>query len=307
MSEQKTWGEVGREVLQKLKCVSDAASIKVLGEETMRLILAQEATPEGRAYAIKMVSREITDEKDGFPRLGSEAPLHWYDPRGKKSLKKWRHLIFKSLALSTSDSDEVGDEARQEWKAAHTEEPSEQPTERPTEQKQLTIEDMTIQGLDLDAETQEILESALEQSGLALTDFIKQAVRVYAKTVTGKTRKQGEDLSTVPTDKLLTDSTYSTHSGRAEELTKRAIKAIKYYNANIATENADRWCITQSAISSLTGSRASTVGKVLEQFKDDIDSHNQKYGLDNYSNRKRGKPSIEKAINLTELTPDGLD
>ena len=46
---------------------------------------------------------------------------------------------------------------------------------------------------------------------------------------------------------------------------------------------------------------------MLEQFKDDIESHNQSYELDNYSNRKRGKPSIEETINLTELTPDGLD
>ena len=45
----------------------------------------------------------------------------------------------------------------------------------------------------------------------------------------------------------------------------------------------------------------------MGQFKDDIDSHNQTYNLDNYSNRKRGKPSIEDTINLTELTPDGLD
>jgi hypothetical protein len=142
---------------------------------------------------------------------------------------------------------------------------------------------------------------------MALPNFIRQAIKVYAKTITGKTRKQSEDLTTVSTDKLLNDPTYSTHPGRAEELTKRAIKAIKYYNANIATEKADRWCITQSAIASLTGSRATTVGKILEQFKDDIDSHNQTYDLDNYSNRKRGKPSIEETIDLTELTPDGLD
>jgi hypothetical protein len=170
-----------------------------------------------------------------------------------------------------------------------TEQPIEQPTEQSTEQVLPTLEDMTIEQLELDADTQQTLENALLQSGMALPDFIRQAIKVYAKTVTGKTRKQSEDLATVPTDKLLNDPTYSTHPGRAEELTKRAIKAIKYYNAL------------------LTGSRPSTVGKVLEQFKDDIESHNQSYGLDNYSNRKRGKPSIEETINLTELTPDGLD
>jgi len=166
---------------------------------------------------------------------------------------------------------------------------------------------MTIEQLELDADTQQTLETALLQSGMALPDFIRQAIKVYAKTVTGKTRKQSEDLATVPTDKLLNDPTYSTHPGRAEELTKRAIKAIKYYNANVAVENADRWCITQSAIASLTGSRPSTVGKVLEQFKDEIESHNVTYGLNDYSNRKRGKPSLTETIDLAQLVPDGLD
>ena len=45
----------------------------------------------------------------------------------------------------------------------------------------------------------------------------------------------------------------------------------------------------------------------LIQFKDDIESHNQSYNLDNYSNQKRGKPSIKETIKLAELTLDGLD
>jgi hypothetical protein len=309
MTEHKTWGAVGRELAQKLKGVTDEAAIKALGDATRQDILNREPTAEGRANALRMVSREIMKQ---YPRLSAEAPAYWYDPKGRESQSKWRHLIFKSLSLSTTDWDTVGGEARQEWKATQpTEHPTEQATEQPadqlTKQATTTLNDMTIEQLELDADTQQILKNALEQSGMPLPDFIRQAIKVYAKTITGKSKKQSEDLSTVPTDKLLADSTYSTHPGRAEELTKRAIKAIKYYNANIATEQADRWCITQSAIASLTGSRASTIGKVLEQFKDDIESHNQSYELDNYSNRKRGKPSIEQTINLTELTPDGLD
>ncbi len=277
-----SWGKLGKELAKKLEGTTDRHTIEALGQITIQEIKDSES-PEKQSNALKMVSREILKT---FPRRESEAECYYYDPAGKADLPKWRHLIFKSLTLDRAD---------------------EQPTEKSTEQVLPTLEDMTIEQLELDADTQQTLENALLQSGMALPDFIRQAIKVYAKTVTGKTRKQSEDLATVPTDKLLNDPTYSTHPGRAEELTKRAIKAIKYYNANIATEQADRWCITQSAIASLTGSRASTVGKVLEQFKDDIESHNQSYGLDNYSNRKRGKPSIEETINLTELTPDGLD
>lgn len=290
------WGQKGRDLAKQLQGLRDEQSIKDLAFQSIQAIYAQETVPDKRANALKMINRELLKH---FPRVNSETPAYWYDPKGREAQAKWRHLIFKHLTLSTPDWDAVGDEARQEWKATQN--------EQPTEQNQLTIQDMTIQQLDLDPETQTIVVSALEQSGMALPAFIKQAVRVYAKTITGKTQKKGEDLSTVPTDKLLNDAAYSTHPGRAEELTKRAIKAIKYYNSNVATEKADRWCITQSAIATLTGSRPSTVGKVLEQFKDDIESHNQTHDLDNYANRKRGKPSIEETIKLAELVPDGLD
>ena len=94
MTKQKTWGAVGREVAQKLVGVTDEASIKALGDATMQDILNRESTPKERANALRMVKREIDKE---YPRLESEAPLHWYDPRGKESLNKWRHLIFKTL------------------------------------------------------------------------------------------------------------------------------------------------------------------------------------------------------------------
>jgi hypothetical protein len=283
-----TWGKKGREIASKLEEMTDEGSIKALAFTTVEEIKRSES-PEKRSNALKMVSREILKK---FPRRDSEAECYYPDPSGKADLPKWRHAIFKYLTLDSAD-----------WKAVRGEK---QPTEQLTEQTITTLNDMTIEQLELDTDTQQILENALEQSGMPLPDFIRQAIKVYAKTITGKTQKRGEDLSGVATDKLLTDPTYSTHPGRAEELTKRAIKAIKYFNANVATEKADRWCITQSAIASLTGSRASAIGKALEPFKTEVDDHNQTYGLDGYSNRKPGK-KIEEIINLSDLCPDGLD
>jgi hypothetical protein len=305
MAEQKTWGAVGRELVEKLKGVTDEPSIKALGDAVIQDILRQEATPKERANALRMVNREIMKQ---YPRLSSEAPAYWYDPKGKESQPKWRHLVFKSLTLSTSDWDAVGDENREEWKAQQQEtEQQQQETKQLPEPVSPEFLALTIDQFQLDSESQQLVQEALTLSGMTLASFTRQALRVYAKTITGKTRKQSEDLATVPTDKLRNDPTYSTHPGRAEELTKRAIKAIKYYNANIATEKADRWCITQSAIASLTGSRPSTVGKALEQFKDEIETHNQTYGLNDYSNRKRGKPNLTETIDLAQLVPNGLD
>jgi hypothetical protein len=302
-----TWGKQGREIANKLGELTDEDSIKALACAAIQEI-KRGKTLEKRSNALKMVSREVLKK---FPRRDSEAECYYHDPSGKADLPKWRHVIFKYLTLDSTDGEAVrGEETTEKPTEQLTEQPTkestEQPTEESTEQAITTLNDMTIEQLELDTDTQKILESALDQSGMPLADFIRQAIKVYAKTITGKTQKRGEDLSTVPTDKLLSDPTYSTHPGRAEELTKRAIRTIKYFNANIATEKADRWCITQSAIASLTGSRASAIGKTLEQYKTEIDDHNQSYGLDGYSNRKPGK-KIEEIINLSNLCPDGLD
>jgi hypothetical protein len=294
-----SWGKLGKEIASTLQETTDEFVIEALAELTIQEIKSSEP-PSKRSNALKMVNREILKK---FPRRGSQTQCYYYDPSGKADLPKWRHLIFKYLTLDSAD----WDAARGEESA--TEQPTKQPTDQPTEQPALatlpTLENMTIEQLDLDADTQQILETALLQSGMPLADFIRQSIKVYAKTITGKTQKRGEDLSGVLTDKLLSDPTYSTHPGRAEELTKRAIKAIKYFNTNIATEKTDRWCVTQSAIASLTGSRASAIGKAMEQYKTQIDDHNQTYELDGYSNRKVGK-KIEEIINLSEFCPDGL-
>lgn len=297
MAKQKTWGEVGRELLQKLEGITDESAIKAFGDATMQDILNQEPTPKGRANALRMVRREINKT---YPRLKSKAPTYWYDPRGKESEPKWRHLILKSLTLSTSDWDAVGDEARQEWKSA-------QPELQQTEQPQTSHLTVTIQQLDLDDETQQTLKEAIRQSGMDLTDFVKQAVKVYAKTITGKSKKHSEDLSAIPTGELLTDSKYSTHPGRAAELTKRAIRAIRIYNSEVATEPSDRWMITASAIASLIGSRQSTIKEIMPQYQTSIDDNNlnPEWGLNPYSNRKPGK-KIDEIIQLTELVPDGI-
>jgi hypothetical protein len=299
-----TWGKIGEDIVRRMEGrEADDSLLQSLAENAVATVGSREPKDK-QQVALNQINRAIAKV---YPRLDSETKNYWLDPKGKQDLPKWRHNIFKYMTLGRGIKPIPSQEIEPlEVLEQLTEQLTEQPTEQPTEQTITTLKDMTIEQLELDADTQKILQDALQQSGMPLPDFIRQAIKVYAKTITGKTQKRGEDLSAVPTDKLLTDPTYSTHPGRAEELTKRAIKAIKYFNANIATEKADRWCITQSAIASLTGSRASAIGKILEQYKTEIDDHNQAYELDGYSNRKPGK-DIKEIINLSDLCPDGLD
>lgn len=283
---EKTWGQIGREVAGKLKNLESDEAIAKLGNDIISLIYARESEPKKRENALKMVSREILKL---FPRERDETENYYFDESGKTTLPKWRHKIFQSLTLDR----------------ASTPEPASKP-EAPT--KKQTLDTMSIDQLNLDSETKQKVEAALNHSGMSLAEFTRRAMQVYANTLMGKLeRQQEEDISTIPTDKLLNDPAYSTYPGKGEELTRRAIRAMKTHNDEIATESDQRWCITQSAIASLTGSKPATIGKAMKPFKQMIDEHNAKYELNGYSNRKGGDRDISKEINLTELAPTGLD
>jgi hypothetical protein len=306
-----TWGEIGRDIVQQMEGREDDDSfLQSLAEKAVATIKARELeldtdNPKKRPQqsALSRINRPILEK---YPRLSSEAANYWYYANGQEKEHKWRHNIFKYLTLGRGIKPIPNQET--DTLDQPTEQPTEQLTEQPTEQTIATLDDMNIEQLALDADTQQVLKNALEQSGMPLPDFIRQAIKVYAKTITGKTQKRGEDLSPVPTDKLLSDPTYSTHPGRAEELTKRAIMAIKHFNANIATENADRWMITQSAIASLIGSRQGTIKEIMPRYQTTIDDNNNnpEWKLNPYSNRKPGK-KIEEVIDLSKIIPDGVD
>ena len=97
---------------------------------------------------------------------------------------------------------------------------------------------------------------------------------VYAKTVTGKTRKHSEDLSNVETETLRKDKAYSTHPGRASELVNRAVQAIKHHNGQ-STELNQKWLITQSLLVDMTGAKATAVKSSMQQYQTEISDNNQ--------------------------------
>jgi hypothetical protein len=164
---------------------------------------------------------------------------------------------------------------------------------------------MNISQLQLDADTQQMVEAAIAHSGIKLADFVRRACQVYAKTITGKVKQFSEDLTAVSTEELKSDS-YKTHPGRADELARRAIYALEMHN-NTCTEKSQKWMITQTAIQSLTGSKPATIKAILENYKTRLDDHNAKHDLNPYDNRKGGGRKIELEIDLAALVPDGLN
>lgn len=151
--------------------------------------------------------------------------------KGKGKQERYQHKALKYLTFSTQEWDAVGNEARQEWKAQQQkakeeQQPQEQQPQTP-EAAQITLDEMNISQLQLDAVTQQMVESAVAHSGMSVADFVRRACGVYAKTVMGKHGQYESDLSAVPTEELLTGATYKTHPGRAVELTRRAIYALK--------------------------------------------------------------------------------
>jgi len=177
---------------------------------------------------------------------------------------------------------------------------------KPETTTELTLESMNITTLKLDADTQQKVQDALDYSGISLADFIQKACTIYATTLTGKAKQFDSDLSGVETKELLS-AKYRTHPGRAREMVKRAIQAIKIHNSEMVSDTADRWHINQTAIQSLTGSKPQTVKEILTDYQDDIDSHNATHELTPYLNRKADKRKIEDVIDVAALVPNGVE
>jgi hypothetical protein len=301
------WEQAASDLVTALQDETDEQAIAALCTGLINEICNQYPNLNSRRVPLSTLRKAVSEK---FPATAKQtAAWQYFTNSGKGKKPRWEHLALKYLTLAEKDWDALGGGDRASWKA--TQEQGETTEIQQLTTKLQTLANMNIDQLELDAETKQTVEKAVAQSGMDLADFVRKALQVYAKTVTGKTRKHEEDLTTVPTEKLLNDKEFSTHPGRAEELTKRAIRAMTIYNDEVATEKDQKWCITQTAISGLIGARASSIKKAMAPFKVVIDDHNSKHELNDYSNRKNkgvdGKPrEIYNEIDLCKLVPDGL-
>ena len=309
------WDTRGQKLVQDLRGTTDNQTIESLAKVVVSEIIDAYESLNSRRVPLTAVRKAVQTAFKSTKKQTSDN--QYFTKSGKGNIPRYEHIALKYLTLPKQDWDGMGDDSRTEYqKNQPTVEPQIEVTIEPQPEiitePQLTIKDMQIQQLELDTETQQTVLDALEHSGKSLAEFIQQACKVYAKTITGKAKRYGDnDLSTVATVDLLdpNNKDYKTHPKKIEELTRRAIFAIEQYNNEIATEQNQKWFISATAINGLTGSRVQSVNEILKadenRLQRIIDSHNKKHELTAYTNRGNGR-KIENDIDLVKLAPDGL-
>lgn len=324
MSDTKKASDIASKLTTELQNITDELAIKKITLKYWGEM--KKAVSDGNFARCRTVLRKAI--QSAFPDKNEATPGYYFTKAGKGQIERFEHLALWYATASEERWEVVGDDARNQYHSGFlpsletaTEVKLETITEEntvteitaniPAETKpeittELTLESMKIEALKLDADTQQKVQDALSHSGLSLSEFIQKACTIYATTLTGKAKQFDSDLSGVETQELLS-AKYKTHPGRAREMVKRAIQAIKIHNSEIVSETVDRWHINQTAIQSLTGSKPQTVKEILTDYQDDIDSHNATHELTPYLNRKADKRKIEDVIDVAALVPNGIE
>ncbi|AVH64132.1 protelomerase family protein [Nostoc sp. 'Peltigera membranacea cyanobiont' N6] len=103
--------------------------------------------------------------------------------------------------------------------------------------------------------------------------------------------------------------------GAAVEKIRRSYLAICLYNDTVATGDGDRLAITNQALRDLSGCNGLLIRDWIEQHKDEIISHNAKYGMENkkdpsnpasYANKGKDTDKILLLINDEFLSGEGF-
>jgi hypothetical protein len=182
------------------------------------------------------------------------------------------------------------------------------PVTQPTQQ--LTLETMNIESLNLDADTKKNVIAALEHSGMTLPEFIQKACTIYAKTLTGKAKQFKVNLAEISTQDLIIKPELRTLPGRAEELIKRAIRAIHKYNSDCVSSDDERWLISLTSIQSLTGCNTKKLAELAPKFETAIADANASFpNVTAYTNKYRRikGANISQYVDMVGLIPNGIE
>ena len=300
MSDTKKASDIASKLTAELQNLTDELAIKKVTLKYWGEM--KKAVSDGNFARCRTVLRKAIQA--AFPDKNEATPGYYFTKAGKGQVERFEHIALWFATTNEERWEVVGDDARNQYHSGFS--PS---LETATEVKPETItEDNTVTEViaNIPTETQQKVQDALDYSGMSLADFIHKACTIYATTLTGKAKQFDSDLSGVETQELLSTK-YKTHPGRAREMVKRAIQAIKIYNSEMISETGDRWHINQTAIQSLTGSKPQTVKEILADYQDDITSHNKNYELTPYLNRKADKRKIEDVIDVAALVPNGIE
>ncbi|AFZ61448.1 hypothetical protein H6G54_28440 [Anabaena cylindrica FACHB-243] len=319
MSDLKKTADIASKLITELHDITDELTIKKATLKYWHEM--KKAVSDGNFGRCRTAFRKAI--LSAFPDRETATPGYYFTNSGKGQVERFEHLSLWYATANEERWNVTGEDARKQYFGGLPELPKSEVTEdkstvetKPETKPEvitaveptpaLTLESMQIEALQLDTDTQQKVQDALDYSGMSLADFIQKACTIYATTLTGKAKQFDSDLSGVTTQELLS-AKYRTHPGRAREMVKRAIQAIKIHNSEIVSETGDRWHINQTAIQSLTGSKPQTVKEILTDYQDDIDSHNATHELTPYLNRKADKRKIEDVIDVAALVPNGIE
>src|SRR3569832_715931 len=145
-------------------------------------------------------------------------------------------------------------------------------------------------------EEMEVVKQAIGDADLK--EWVKQAILRRANSINALRDRLDEDLSMVPSQELMEDKKYRTNPVACRELTIRAVRAIKDFNAQSPEY---RWCITNKMISELTGNTAKAIARAVEGM--DIDSYNQSMSLQPVHNRltKAAIGDIKDVVSIKDI------
>lgn len=202
--------------------------------------------------------------RERFPSQGGKSPQesapypYFFTNSGKGRVERWEHLAIKHLS--------------EEWNKKPE-------SESEIESKEVVKHELDIfSQVGLNTEELETVKQALGDTDVK--EWLKQAVLQRANTINALRDRLEEDLSIVPSQTLMEDKKYRTNPVACRELTSRAVRAIKAFNAQSPEH---RWCITNKLISELTGNTVKAIAKAVEGM--DIDSYNQAMALQPVHNR----------------------
>lgn len=270
-----------------LGAIADATNesdIKKACKEIKDVVVASYPnTPNSRRNPMNEIRKAI---KGRYPSQENKSEQHvtfpyFFTNSGKGNVPRLEHLAIKYLKEEWNPQDDWSDI---------------QP-EKENESKEVVDTDTSILSqIELTSDELELIKKAVGDGDV--NKWIKKALIQQAKTENALNERKSEDLSTVSSETLMTDSKYRTNPVACRELTSRAVRAIKQFNANSPEY---RWCITNKLISEITGNTVKAIAKAVEGM--DITSYNQSMGLQPIQNRitKAAIGDISKVVSITDV------
>lgn len=273
------WKNYLPEFLSKITNAQNEDAIRSACEAFKRIVCeCYPNTPDSRRRPMTEARKAIRERFPAKETGEANAPFpYFFALDGKGSVERWEHLAIKYLKEEWNPQTDWSDKQTASIGESQMEKKEVVKQEKPS----MKAENVEVDILGYIGLTSEELENVKQAVGDAdVKEWLKQAVLQRANAINALQKRLDEDLSLVPSEELMSDKKYRTNTNACRELTSRAVRAIKAFNAQSPEY---RWCITNALISELTGNTVKVIAKAVEGM--DIESYNKMMGLKPVQNR----------------------